>query len=54
MVLEILYWVLLILAIIGVFVPDTAGPYIGRSRWAVVLILMVILGLRVFNSALLR
>ena len=52
MVLEILYWVLLILCLIGVFVPETPpyGPYFARARWVVVLVLFVILGLRVFGG----
>lgn len=50
MVLEILFWVLLILAFIGCFVPDNAFPFIGRGRWVVALILFAILGLRIFGG----
>lgn len=50
MVLEILFWVLLILAAIGAFVPDTAFPFVGRGRWVVALILLAILGLRIFGN----
>ena len=52
MVLEILFWVLVILCLIGVFVPEAPpyGPYFGRARWVIALILFVILGLRVFGG----
>lgn len=50
MVLEILFWILLILVAIGALVPDTANPYLGRGRWLVALILIAILGLRVFGG----
>jgi hypothetical protein len=41
---------MLILAAIGVFVPDAQNPWLGRSRWIVVLILFAILGLHVFGN----
>ncbi len=50
MVLEILFWVLLILWGIGVVVPDSASPYINRGRWGVALVCFIILGLKVFGG----
>lgn len=49
MVLQILFWILLILCAIGALVPDIASPYIGRGRWIIVLILIAILGLHDFG-----
>lgn len=46
--LPILYWIFLILAIIGVFVPAPYSVWGGR----VALLLFVILGLRVFPISL--
>ena len=51
MVLQILFWVLLILCFIGAFVPDDIGPGIVRGRWVVVLIELAILGFFVFNGS---
>lgn len=48
MVLVVLFWILLILAIIGVFVPEQ--PFITRGRWVVTLVLLGILGLKVFGA----
>lgn len=50
MVLEILFWILLILTALGALIPDTASPYVGRGRWIVALICIGILGLRVFGG----
>lgn len=50
MVLEILFWILLILAALGAIVPDSASPYLTRGRWIIVLVLLAILGLRVFGG----
>lgn len=52
MILTILFWLLLLLCAIGVFVPDGASPYIGRSRWVIVLILITILGFKVLDNPL--
>lgn len=49
MVLEILFWVLLILSAISAFMPDT-WPHAVRGRLIIVLILLAILGLRVFGN----
>ena len=49
-VLEILFWILLILTALGALVPDTASPYVGRGRWIVALVCIAILGLRVFGG----
>lgn len=50
MVLEILFWILLILVAIGALIPDAASPYVGRGRWVVALICIAILGFRVFGG----
>jgi hypothetical protein len=49
-VLVVLFWILLILAVIGAFVPDATSPYIGHARWVIVLILLAILGIAVFGN----
>lgn len=48
MFLQILFWILLILCAIGAFTPDS--PFVLRGRWAVVLILIGILGFKVFGG----
>lgn len=50
MVFEVLFWVLLILCFLGVFAPDAWGQNIVRGRVVVILILLTILGLRVFGA----
>lgn len=51
--LAILYWILLLLCLIGAFVPDTPGnPWPTRGRWVIVLILFAILGFKVLRVAL--
>lgn len=50
MVLMVLFWILLILLVIGVFVPDSQSPFVPRARWAIVLILIGILGWAVFGG----
>jgi hypothetical protein len=50
MVLQVLFWILLILTAIAALVPDAAWPYLPRARWIIVLILIGILGLRVFGD----
>lgn len=50
MVLQILFWILLILAAIGALVPDSQSPYLGRGRWIIGLILIAILGFIVFGN----
>lgn len=52
MVIVILFWILLILAFIAALVPDAMSPYIGRGRWIIALILILLLGLAVFKSPL--
>lgn len=49
-VLTVLFWILLILCMIGAFIPDTAWPFIGRGRWVIALILFAILGIAVFGN----
>lgn len=49
-VLVVLFWILLILCVIGTFVPDTINPWLGRGRWVIALILIAILGLAVFGN----
>jgi hypothetical protein len=48
MILTILYWIILILAILGIWAPE---PYVRFVR-GVDLILFVILGLKLFGSPL--
>jgi hypothetical protein len=50
MILETLFWLLLLLCAIGALVPDSASVYLGRSRWLVALILIAILGLKLFHN----
>jgi hypothetical protein len=52
MVLMVLFWILLILCFIASLCPDSMSPYLGRGRWGIVLILLAILGLKVFDSPL--
>lgn len=52
MVMQVLFWILLILALIGALVPDAVSPYLGRGRWIIALILILLLGLAVFHSPL--
>ena len=49
-VLTVLFWILLILCIIGAFVPDAAWPFVSRGRWVIALILLAILGIAVFGN----
>ena len=51
MILQILFWILLILSAIGIFAPDTY-PNIHRGRFVVTLILLGILGYFVLNNPL--
>lgn len=46
--LPILFWVLLVLCVIGLFVP-LPGPYGPKVPDAVMLVLIFLLGLRVFH-----
>jgi|GEM_PF-4419028 hypothetical protein len=54
MILQILFWLLLLLLVIGAFVPDSTSPLLGRGRWVVVLILIAILGYVVFGNPIHR
>lgn len=49
MVSEIIFWILLLLCAIGAVVPDAQSPWINRGRWGVALILIAILGVKVFG-----
>ena len=49
--IEIVFVVLLILLLVGAFVPDTSWPYAGRARWALALIEIAILGWVVFGGS---
>lgn len=49
--LPILFWVILALALLGVFVPPT-WPNAGRISSAGLLVLILLLGLRVFPISL--
>lgn len=49
-VLVVLFWLLLILCIIGAFIPDSTFPFISQGRWVICLILLAILGIAVFGN----
>lgn len=49
--LPILYWIVLILSIIGVFAPQS-WPYGARISGSAWVVLFVIIGLRVFRMPL--
>lgn len=51
MVLEVIFWILLILSAIGAFLPETTA-YVVKSRFAIVLVLLGILGLHAFHNPL--
>jgi hypothetical protein len=51
MLLPVLYWVILVLAIIGVFVPIDKYPHARYLNGIVVIVLFVIIGLRSFRMA---
>lgn len=46
---EIIFWILLILCAIGAVIPDAQSPYVNRGRWGIALILIAILGFKVFG-----
>lgn len=50
MVLQILFWILLILAAIGAITPDATSPHLNRGRWIIALILIGILGFVAFGG----
>jgi len=50
--LVIFYWVLLLLAAIGAFVPPTAWPYAPRATWVIAIILFVIIGIKMLKPTL--
>lgn len=49
MLLSLLYWIILVLAIIGVFLPPTSWPNAGRMTNLVLIVLLIIIGLRDFR-----
>lgn len=49
--LSILYWVILILSLIGVFAPPS-WPYAPRISGTAWVVLFIIIGLRVFRVSL--
>lgn len=51
MLLTVLYWVILVLAIIGVFVPVDAWPHSRYLNGIAVIVLFIIIGLKVFRTA---
>jgi hypothetical protein len=51
-ILVIFYWVLLLLAAIGAFVPPTAWPYAPRATWVIAIILFVIIGIKMLKPTL--
>lgn len=44
----VFFWVLCLLWVVGIFVPDTASPYLVRGRSVIILVLLILLGLKVF------
>jgi peptidoglycan/LPS O-acetylase OafA/YrhL len=57
MVLEILFWLLLVLCAIGEFVPESASPLVGRLRRTTgfaALVLIGILGYFLFGNPIHR
>lgn len=51
--LTIIFWLLWVLCIIGVFIPDSpTNPWPTRGRWIISLILFGILGFKVLKVAL--
>jgi hypothetical protein len=51
-VLVVIFWVLMILAIIGAILPDNTSPYLSRGRWLIALILFAILGIAALGNPL--
>lgn len=51
MILTILYWVILVLCLLGVFAPPT-WPYGARLNGIAAVALFVIIGLRLFRTSL--
>lgn len=54
MVLQVLFWLLLLLCVIGAFLQDSLSPFLVRGRWVMVLILIAILGYVVFGNPIHR
>ncbi len=50
-ILALLYWVILVLSVIGVFAP-ASWPYGSRISGAAAVILFAIIGLRIFRMPL--
>lgn len=50
-ILSLLYWIILVLSVIGVFAPP-AWPYAGRISGLAWVALFVIIGLRIFRMPL--
>ncbi len=44
----IFFWILAFLWLIGIFVPDTASPYVVRGRSFIILVMLILLGLKVY------
>ena len=50
-VLVVIFWVLMLLAVIGALWPDSPNfPHLNRGRWIIVLILLAILGISQFGN----
>lgn len=50
--LPILYWIILILSLLGIFAPATQYPYATRISGLSWVALFVIIGLRIFKMPL--
>lgn len=44
----IFFWILCFLWLLGIFIPDGSSPYLARGRFVIILVLLVLLGLKVF------
>ena len=52
MLLDVIYWVILVLAVIGIFYDEPANPrarYASRISW---IVLFIAIGLRAFKMSL--
>ena len=52
MLLTILFWVILVLAIIGLFVPVDTWPYGRHLGNVTIVILFILIGLKIFRTPL--
>jgi len=53
MVAIVLFWLFLVLGLLGIFAPDT-WPNINRGRFVILLLMIALLGYHVFGSPVSR